>query len=97
MPTITFTEFDTESNFDFVRVYDGPTTGSTQMGEMSGSLADLPSTTMTSLGPAMTLQFTSDYGLGGPGFSATYECRPPRNSSANVSKNASVWCGLGVY
>ena len=58
MPTITFTDFDTESNFDFVRVYDGPTPNGRQMGEMSGSLADLPSTTMTSSSTAMTVQFT---------------------------------------
>jgi len=84
MPTISFTAFDTESNFDFVTVYDGPGTSSRQMGQMSGSLGDLQATTMTSNSPAMTVQFTSDGSVGGPGFSATYECRgrqpppPPR-------------------
>ena len=76
MPTITFNRFDTESNFDFVNVFDGAgTSPAMSMGTMSGSLADLPSDTMTPTGGSMTLEFTSDGSVGGIGFDATYECR----------------------
>jgi hypothetical protein len=80
MPTITFSEFETESDYDFVKVYDGASTRATLMDQMSGSLTDLRQSTLTATGSSMVVEFTSDGSVGGRGFDAQYQCngaRPP--------------------
>ena len=79
MPTVSFTDFETESNYDFVKVYDGPTPTSPLLDSMSGSLTDLlRQSTFGSTGASMTIEFTSDGSVGGRGFNAAYECAGPR-------------------
>ena len=74
MPTITFSEFETESDYDFVKVYDGATTRARLIDQMSGSLTDLRYTTLSATGSTMTVEFTSDGSVGGRGFDAQYRC-----------------------
>ena len=73
--TLTFTEFNTEANWDIVRVYDGTTTSAALLGTFSGS--SLPRT-LTSTGNSMLITFTSDVGLELSGWSANYSTDLPK-------------------
>jgi len=67
--TLTFTTFDVESGYDFVRIYDGTSTSDSLLGEYSG--AALPGV-LTSSGGSMLIHFTSDYSITAAGWSAEY-------------------------
>ena len=67
--TLTFTEFETESGMDLVRVYDGATEFSPLMGTFSGS--SLPPV-LTSSGGSMLIRFTTDIDNVTNGWSANY-------------------------
>ena len=62
---MSFNDFDLESGYDFLRVYDGPTTSSTLIGTYSGS--SIPSDIIAS-GNELTVRFTSDYSIVDEGF-----------------------------
>jgi len=69
--TLNFTAFQTEFDYDFVTVYDGPGLTSPVLGIFSG--ASLPEMLSTSMGVGtMLIRFTSDNTVNGPGWSATY-------------------------
>lgn len=66
---LSFSSFNTESNYDFVRVYDGATTSAPLLGSYSGT--NLPSTLQSS-GGSMLVVFTSDSSVTRAGWSASY-------------------------
>ncbi len=66
---LTFTEFDTESNFDFVIVYDGTDASAPILGSYSGST--LPPQVISS-NSDMYVVFVSDESVAGGGFTANY-------------------------
>ncbi len=66
---LSFSSFSTESSYDFVRVYDGPTTSSPLLGSYSGT--SLPPTLQSS-GGSMLVVFTSDSSVTRAGWSASY-------------------------
>ena len=69
--TLNFTAFQTENNFDFVRVYDGPDISAPLLGTYSGST--IPAAISTSVGVgAMLIRFTSDYSSNYAGWAASY-------------------------
>ena len=70
-PTITFNTFQTESNFDYVNIFDGVTTSDPQVAELHGSAVPDP---VTVSGSSAVLQFTSDGSVTSDGFHATFEC-----------------------
>jgi len=67
---LTFTEFITEANYDYVRVYDGPTISSPLLGSFTGT--SLPGA-ITSSGGSLLVRFTSDYSVTAAGWQASYE------------------------
>ncbi|HOY32603.1 MAG TPA: C10 family peptidase [Bacteroidales bacterium] len=67
--TLTFTAFNTESNYDFVKVYNGETTSSPLLGSYSGTT--LPPQLTASSGK-MLIHFTSDNSTVKAGWSANY-------------------------
>lgn len=67
--TLTFTEFTTEANYDFVRIYDGATTSAPLLGSYSGST--LPPTITANSGK-MLIVFTSDSSITRAGWTAYY-------------------------
>jgi len=67
--TLTFTAFNTESNYDFVKVYNGETTSSPLLGTYSGTT--LPAQLVASSGK-MLIHFTSDGSTVKAGWSANY-------------------------
>lgn len=66
---LSFTSFDTENNFDFVTIFDGPNTTSPILGNYSGN--GIPAS-VTSTGPSMFVRFTSDNSVVRQGWDASY-------------------------
>ena len=71
--TVTFQSFETESNWDFLYIYDGTSTSATQIGTYSGG--DTPGTvTATNAAGALTFKFTSDSSVNKTGWAAHVTC-----------------------
>lgn len=70
---LTFNAFSIESGWDFFTIYDGPNTGSPQIGQYTGT--NSPGTVTSSAG-CLTVQFTSDGSVTAAGWSATVSCAP---------------------
>jgi M6 family metalloprotease-like protein len=82
---LSFNRFALENNFDFVEVFDGPTTASPRIGNFSGNT--IPAT-LTSSGGSMLVRFTSDLSINFTGFEASYtsssvQCLGTRTLTAN--------------
>lgn len=86
--TLTFSEFNTETDYDGVVVYDGSDNSAPKLGEFSGS--DIPSP-VVSTGGSMFVEFLSDPALRSGGFTASY------NSIVTGSNNVFVSNDLKVY
>ena len=71
-PTVIFSTFDTEENFDFVNIYDGPADTSTRIDRLHGTT--VPASVTATSGGTMLLQFTSDGSGTGGGFHAILSC-----------------------
>lgn len=71
---ITFTDFDTEPDFDFVYVYNGTSLiAANLLGTFSGTALP-PSITSSAAGGQLYIRFTSDASVNGRGFVARIEC-----------------------
>uniref|UniRef100_UPI000EF4BD12 cubilin-like n=1 Tax=Ciona intestinalis TaxID=7719 RepID=UPI000EF4BD12 len=70
----TFVSIDIENidscNFDFVKIYEGPTVGSTLQGRYCGKQ---PPSTIYSMDNYLTIQMVTDGSVGYPGFNASYQ------------------------
>ena len=85
---LVFNAFNTESGADFVTVFDGPSTTSTQLGQYSGN--SLPDN-LTSTGSAMLVRFTSNAVNALTGFTATESLiAPPCNGTQVITTSGSV-------
>jgi bacillolysin len=62
----------TNCNYDYLRVYDGPSTASTLIGTYCNN--NLPPSTINSTGNSITLRFHSDGGLEEGGFDIDWNC-----------------------
>ena len=74
--TFTFISFDLESGWDFITVYNGPDTSSTEVGEFTGSTAPDPITSTDATG-ALTFVFDSDGVINASGYEILVTCAPP--------------------
>ncbi|HNZ42691.1 MAG TPA: M4 family metallopeptidase [Bacteroidales bacterium] len=74
--TLNFTSFDFESGYDYLYIYDGPTTASTLIGQYDGTNLPNGGTIQSSTGQ-ITLRQTTDQGLTTPGFELTWHCSIP--------------------
>lgn len=79
--TLNFEEFLAEANatcqYDYMKIYDGPSTSSTEIGTYCGVNSgsnNYPPATITSTGPAITILFSADGGLEFEGFKIGWEC-----------------------
>lgn len=70
---VSFIEFNTENNYDFLYIYDGPSTSYTQIGKYSGTTSPGQITANNEAG-ALTFKFTSDRNTVSSGWSATVSC-----------------------
>lgn len=79
---VDFQEFEIESGYDYLYIYDGTSTSATLIGQYSGS--NSPGTvTATNASGALTFRFTSDYSLNKKGWVATVSCVYPTIELAN--------------
>ncbi|MGB0185762.1 MAG: gliding motility-associated C-terminal domain-containing protein [Flavobacteriaceae bacterium] len=74
--TFTFISFDIENGWDFLTVYNGPDTSSTEVGEFTGSTAPDPITSTDATG-ALTFVFDSDGIINASGYEILITCAPP--------------------
>jgi hypothetical protein len=78
MMRVTFTAFNTESGYDYLYVYNGPTTGSPQVAGSPFNGSTLPPViTSTAAGGELTFRFTCDGIIQNPGWAATLSCFTP--------------------
>ena len=68
---LTFTAFDLETGYDYLYIYDGPTTASPLLGAFTGVISP---GTVTSTTGCLTFQFISDLIFVRPGWQATISC-----------------------
>lgn len=73
---LTFSAFDLESGYDFLKIYDGPTTASAARHTGNGFTGAGTPSAITSSGNCLTLQFTSDNSVNNAGFAAAISCVP---------------------
>lgn len=96
-----FTSYNTEASYDLLKVYDGPTTASPQIGNFNGT--SLPASVI-STGTTLTFKFTSDGWYTYLGWSANITCvdippcvgNPPADDdciTATPINNLNGFCG----
>ncbi|MCO6481557.1 MAG: hypothetical protein J5I62_02060 [Flavobacteriales bacterium] len=73
--TLTFTQFNTEANFDLMTIYDGPNTTYSSLGTFSGTTIPGPFTATDPSG-CLTVVFTSDASFTYSGWVANITCSP---------------------
>lgn len=100
--TVNFTSFDVEDGYDYLYVYDGPSTSSSYVGAYTGYSG--PGTvTSTSGDGSLTFEFISDSYYETDGWEATVSCSTLSSCSGAISAgtshaSASTICsGLPVY
>ena len=72
--TLSFSQFNTETNYDYVKVYDGTSNSGAVLGSFHGS--SVPSA-VTARSGSMFVEFTSDDSVVRDGFVATWQASPP--------------------
>ncbi len=73
MVTVNFTQFNTESGYDYLYIYNGTSTSAPQIGQYDGTTS--PGTVMaTNEAGALTFKFTSDSGVNAAGWVASVSC-----------------------
>lgn len=90
--TLNFTEFEFEEGYDYMFIYDGPTTNSPLIGQYDGN--GLPQGGMVvSSGGSVTIRQSSDVYLNESGFALTWQCLQPNSPpTANFAASALVSC-----
>ncbi|MCP4322036.1 MAG: hypothetical protein GY787_09340, partial [Alteromonadales bacterium] len=78
--TLNFSAFSLESGYDFLTVYDGPTTASPTL--INGASGTSLPTSVTSSGGSMLVRFTSDYSAIRSGFIANWSATTASSCSA---------------
>jgi hypothetical protein len=86
---VTFTSMDTEPCCDWLYVYDGPTTASPLVAQLSGGAMPSP---IPSSGSALTFRFVSDPSYNRPGWSAYFSC-PNQPLAAVTADGPTTFCG----
>ena len=95
--TFTFTDFRLEAGFDFLDVYNGPTTASPLLGSYTGNLG--PGVISSTIGGCLTFQFYSDGTNKRRGWEAAISCGdlPPPTNNGDTCPNATAFCTGTTY
>ncbi len=95
--SLTFSSFNLEYNYDFLYIYDGPTTASTLIGTYTAAALPNNGNPIVASGNSLTLKFTSDGGLTYSGFSAMWQCTQiPAPPTAAFNGTLTSACGSNV-
>jgi len=73
---LNFSSFNFESGYDYLYIYDGPSTASALIGQYDGTNLPNGGTIQSTYG-SITLQQSTDQGLVEPGFELTWHCNLP--------------------
>ena len=92
--SVTFFSYDTELNFDYLKIYSGTGTSGPLLATLTGLSDPLLTYTYTSAAAngQLTFQFYSDATAGGKGWSAVLNCVPLLFSSGQISNNNQTLC-----
>ncbi|MBN2727864.1 MAG: M4 family metallopeptidase [Bacteroidales bacterium] len=92
--TLTFNSFDFESGYDYLYIYDGPSTASSQVSGSPFDGTSLPGGgSITSSGSSITIRQTTDQGLTRSGFELEWLANYSGGSmAANFSANTTSTC-----
>lgn len=94
--SLNFTSFNIESGYDFMYLYDGNSTASTQIGTYTGT--QLNGQTITSTSGCITIRFTSDGIINNAGWAATISCAAcVAQTNFNMSNTALTLCNGSWY
>ncbi|MDQ3190425.1 MAG: CUB domain-containing protein, partial [Bacteroidota bacterium] len=89
-----FTQFNTESNWDFLNIYNGPSTSSPLLGTYSGTSS--PGIISTTFEGCLTFVFTSDGSVNYSGWTAGLSCStsppPPPPPNPGTCASAQPFC-----
>ncbi|OFY71134.1 MAG: hypothetical protein A3G23_15115 [Bacteroidetes bacterium RIFCSPLOWO2_12_FULL_37_12] len=93
MIKLTINYFESETNYDYLYIYDGRDTAAPLLAVLNGSSVP-DDTVFNSSSESLTLRFTSDGGVNKAGFMATWECitisdKPNAEFSANTLNTCS--------
>lgn len=87
--SLTFESFSLEQDFDFLRIYNGPSTDSALIGEYSGENVEMGTIRSTNSTGALLLEFESDATKSLDGFFARIKCQQqipvPKSGLSSVS------------
>lgn len=86
--SVTFQEFDLETDWDYLYIYDGTDVFSPLIGYYTGT--DNPGT-VTSNNGTLLFEFRSDCGTANPGWAATWESNAADNIAPSVMVSANNW------
>ncbi|MBI3136099.1 MAG: T9SS type A sorting domain-containing protein [Bacteroidetes bacterium] len=85
---VSFSSFDVELNYDYLYIYDGPSTASPLIGTYTGT--NSPGNFSTSSG-VVTFRFTSDISTVSSGFNATYACVTDATPPVTAVSTTGTW------
>ena len=84
--SVAFSQFNTESGYDYLYIYDGTSTSATQIGQYHGSTS--PGTVIaTNEAGALTFKFTSDSYTTASGWAATVSCVTLEHNTITATAN----------
>ncbi len=92
---LTFNEFATETQFDQLKIYDGPSTAAGLLGIFSGFNAPDPVSSSTASNGCLTLEFSSNGAFTNSGFSANISCvtcQAPVQAPTGLCDDAQPFC-----
>ncbi len=95
--TLFFSSFNFELNYDYLYIYDGPSTASPLIGQYTGS--SLPNGgTITSTGASITLRQSTDPGVTASGFELEWACLIPNTAPiAQFTSNLFETCNGEIH
>jgi hypothetical protein len=93
---VTFSAFNTESGFDYLYIYNGPSIASPLIGSYSGSTS--PGTiTSSDVSGCLTFRFVSDAGTVSSGWVSAISCVAPPPPSINMTNGSLTTCNATFY
>jgi len=95
--TFTFTDFRLEPGFDYLDIYNGPSTASPLLGAFTGNIG--PGVISSTIGGCLTFQFSSDGTTRRRGWEAAISCGdlPPPTNNGDTCPNATAFCTGTTY